>query len=71
MKYCNTFAEGSWQYVLEGRSMQQITDLLLAQGLLHQQTEQDGVAQLPEVVEQLSLGVWVLYDVVELRVVIA
>lgn len=51
--------------------MQQVTDLLLAQGLLHQQTEQDGVAQLPEVVEQLSLGIWVLYDVVELRVVVA
>lgn len=69
--YCNiTFAEGSWQYVLEGRSVQQVTDLLLAQGLLHQQTEQDGVAQLPEVVEQLSLGIRVLYDVVKLCVVV-
>lgn len=69
--YCNiTFAEGSWQYVLEGRSVQQVTDLLLAQGLLHQQTEQDGVAQLPEIVEQLSLGIRVLYDVVELCVVV-
>lgn len=25
----------SWQYVLEGRSVQQVTALLLAQGLLH------------------------------------
>lgn len=27
---------GSWQYVLEGRSVKQVTDLLLAQGLFHQ-----------------------------------
>lgn len=50
--------------------MQQVTDLLLAQGLLHQKTEQDGVAQLPEVVEELSLGIRVLYNVVELCVVV-
>jgi hypothetical protein len=57
-------------YHLEGRSVQQVAHLLLAQGLLDQETEEHGVAELPKVVEELGPGVRVLHDVQQLVLVV-
>ena len=43
--------------------MQQVHDLLLREGLLHHEAEEDRVAELAEVVEQLGAGVRVLDNV--------
>ncbi len=64
-KKLRTFAERSWQNVLERGRMQKVHDLLLRQGLLHQQAKENRVAELAEVVEQLGAGVGVLHNVLK------
>lgn len=51
--------------------MQQVGNLLLSQGLLTQQAEQDGVAELAQGVEQLGARLPVLHYVLQLSVVVA
>ena len=53
------------QDVLEGRGVQQVHDLLLRERLLHHEAEEDRVAELAEVVEELGAGVGELHDVLE------
>lgn len=50
--------------------MKQITHFLLWEGLFHQNAEEDDVSDLSEDVEQLSSGVWVHDDVVQLSMII-
>lgn len=68
---CLTFAEGPRQDVLEGSCLQKVTHFLQGEGLLYQQAEEQSVAQLPEVVEEVSPGIWVLHDVIQLSVVVS
>ncbi len=51
--------------------MQQVHDLLLGQGLLHQEAEENGVPEFAEVVEELRAGVRVLHNVLQGGLVIA
>ena len=45
--------------------MEKVHDLLLRQRLLHHEAEEDDVAELPEVVEELGARVGVLHDVLQ------
>ena len=51
--------------------MEEVHDLLLRQRLLHHEAEEDDVAELPEVVEELSARVGVLHDVLQGGLVVA
>jgi hypothetical protein len=51
--------------------VQQVHDLLLRERLLHQQTEENCVAEFTEVVEELCARVRILHDVLKGRLVIA
>ena len=56
------FTEGPGKNVLERSSVEQITDLILGERLLYQQTEQNGVSKLSEVVEELKHFSYVMID---------
>ena len=64
------FAERARKDVLEGGGVQEVANLLLAEGLLDQQAEEHSIAKLPEVVEQLGPGVGVLHDVQQLVLIV-
>ena len=70
MQVC-TFAKRPRQDVLEGGCVEEVHDLLLRQRLLHHEAEEDNVAELPEVVEELSARVGVLHDVLQGGLVVA
>ena len=62
-----TFDMGLGNDVLEGGSMEKITHFLYSQTLLDETEEDDGVADLLEVTEEIDLEVRVLGDVLEMR----
>jgi len=62
------FDVDSRQDVLEGCSMEQITDFLLRQSLLYEQAEEDGIAHLPQALEHVCLELCVLDNVLQLVV---
>ena len=66
-----TFAKWPRKNVLEGGGVEEVHDLLLRQRLLHHEAEEDDVAELPEVVEELRAGVRVLNDVLQRGLVVA
>ena len=66
-----TFAKRPGQYVLEGGCVEEVHDFFLRERLLHHEAEEDDVAELTEVVEQLCSGVGVLHDVLQGGLVVA
>ena len=50
--------------------MKEVHDLLLRQRLLHHEAEEDDVAELPEIVEELRARVRVLHDVLQRGLVV-
>lgn len=54
------------QDVLEGRRLEKVADLLLRHGLFDEQAEDERVAELAKVVEELGARVRILDDVVQL-----
>ena len=65
-----TFAKWPRKNVLEGGGVEEVHDLLLRQRLLHHEAEEDDVAELAEVVEELGARVGVLHDVLQRRLVV-
>ena len=51
--------------------MEEVHDFFLRERLLHHEAEEDDVAELTEVVEQLCSGVGVLHDVLQGGLVVA
>ena len=66
----HTFAKRPGEDVLEGRGVEEVHDLLLGERLLHHEAEEDDVAELAEVVEELGARVGVLHDVLQRRLVV-
>ena len=59
------------QNILERCRVKQVHNFLLRQRLLHEETEEDGITELPEVVEELGPSVRILHDVLKCGLVVA